>query len=344
MLNYQKSIWIIQYYLIFLHENNTEYMLINLKDISTYRSELMGWSILWIMMLHFTFNQIKPLGFIAQYGYAGVDIFMFVSGLGLFYSLEKDDNLLNFYRKRLLRIFPTYYILGLITNLLLTHDDIVTFLFRYSTIGFWIGKEYAEWFIPSIILLYILAPFIKKIIDKGWFVFISILIVSIFIFAFYFTDKEYIIDRSHFFFLYRIPAFILGMICAYWLKNNTYNKYFLYILIGGIPFFIYFFPFHHQIYNYKYYSLAFLLPFFVAVFILISKHAKWISPILKRMGNASLEIYLIQGMFFQLVITGKTSLYPEWHDTLSILMIIASTILGITTHWVIEKSEIKKLF
>ena len=77
---------------------------ISIKDISTFRSELMGWSILWIMMLHFTFNQIKPLGFIAQYGFAGVDIFLFVSGFGLFYSLNKDHNLVSFYRKRLLRI------------------------------------------------------------------------------------------------------------------------------------------------------------------------------------------------------------------------------------------------
>ena len=79
---------------------------INFKDISRYRSELMGWSILWIMMLHFTFNQIKPLGFIAQYGFAGVDIFIFVSGFGLFFSLDKNDDLITFYRKRLLRIFP----------------------------------------------------------------------------------------------------------------------------------------------------------------------------------------------------------------------------------------------
>lgn len=317
-------------------------MPINLKDISTYRSELMGWSILWIMMLHFTFNQIKPLGFIAQYGYTGVDIFLFVSGFGLFYSLDKDDNLINYYKKRLLRIFPTYYIIGFITNLLITHDNILTYIFRYSTIGFWIGREFAEWFIPSIILLYFLAPFIKKIIDKRWFVFICIIIASLLIIAFYYTDKEHILDRLHFFFLYRIPAFIWGMICAYWLKNKTHNNYFLYILIGGIPFFIYLYPFHHQFYNYKYYSLAFLLPVFVTAFILISKHAKWISPILRKMGNASLEIYLIQGMFFQLEISGKTSIYPEWHDTLSILMIIASTILGITTHWLIDKSGILK--
>lgn len=320
------------------------YIPINLKDISTYRSELMGWSIFWIMMLHFTFNQVKPLGFIAQYGYAGVDIFLFVSGFGLFISLEKDNNLLNYYRKRLLRIFPTYYILGFITNLLLIHDDILMFLFRYSTIGFWIGKEYAEWFIPSIILLYILAPFIKKLIDIKLFILISILIVGIYITGDYFADKEHLLDRSHFFLLYRIPAFIYGMICAYWLKNDMPNKYFLFILLMGLPFFIHFYPIHHQIYNYKYYSLAFLLPLFITFFILLSKYIKWISSILKMMGIASLEIYLIQGIFFTLVLNGATSAYPEWHDTLSILMIIASSILGIAAHWLIDKSRNIKLF
>ncbi len=316
----------------------------SLKDISTYRSELMGWSILWIMMLHFTFNQINPLGFIAQYGFAGVDIFLFVSGFGLFYSLDRDDNLIHFYKKRLLRIFPTYYIIGAITNLILHHNDILSFLFQYSTIGFWIGKEYADWFIPSIIILYLLAPFIKKLIDKRWFVFLGTLAVIIYIIAYYFTDKENLLDRSHFFLLYRIPAFIFGMICAYWQKNNMSNRYFFFWLLLGLPFFIYFYPFHHQIYNYKYYSLAFLLPLFVTAFILLSKCLKWLSPILRQMGVASLEIYLIQGYFFTLVLNGTTLAYPEWHDTLSVLMIIASSLLGITTHWLIEKSGILKLF
>lgn len=71
----------------------------DIKDISVYRSELMGWSILWVMMLHFTFNQITPLGFVAQYGFAGVDIFMMVSGLGLYYSLNKTPNFFCFIRK-----------------------------------------------------------------------------------------------------------------------------------------------------------------------------------------------------------------------------------------------------
>ena len=102
------------------------------KHISTYRSELMGYSILWIMMLHFTFTQVKPLGFVAQYGFAGVEIFMMVSGFGLFFSLDKDASLKRFYKKRLLRIFPTYYILGIFWSLLLYHDNLLQYLFRIT--------------------------------------------------------------------------------------------------------------------------------------------------------------------------------------------------------------------
>ena len=309
-----------------------------LKDISTYRSELMGWSILWIMMLHFTFTQVAPLGFVAQYGFAGVDIFLFVSGLGLFYSLDKDSNLLHFYKKRLLRIFPTYYLLGLITNLLLTHDSIPSFLFRYSTIGFWTGGLFAEWFIPSLIMLYLMAPLVKAAIDRRWFVPIGVVVITILLVAYYFTDKEHILNREHFFFLYRIPAFIFGMVCAYWIKNQVPMKWFYVILLAGLPFFVWFFPQHHQLYILKYYSLAFLLPVFILCFVQLSKYVQFMSPLMKKMGEASLEIYLIQYIFFTLVITGKTASFAQWHDALTIGMIIASILLGIAVHWLIGKS------
>lgn len=76
-----------------------------IKDITDYHSELMGWAIAWIMMLHFTFTQIKPLGFIAQYGFAGVDIFILVSGLGLFFHLKKTTKLDSFTKKDFLHLF-----------------------------------------------------------------------------------------------------------------------------------------------------------------------------------------------------------------------------------------------
>ena len=309
----------------------------NIQDISTYRSELMGWSILWIMMLHFTFTQIKPLGFIAQYGFAGVDIFMLVSGLGLYYSLHSNHNILQFYKKRLLRIFPTYYFLGFFTCILFFQDSITNYLYRFSTLGFWTGGLYWEWYIPSIVILYLLSPFLKYLLDKRYFILLFCLCISILVITYYMICQGDIIDRAHFFFLYRIPAFVLGMVCAYWIKNNISTKYYYAFLWAGIPFFICFFPQHHQIYNFKYFSLLFLLPLFTIVFILISKHINCINPIIKMIGNASLEIYLVQTIFFYAIINKLIIISPMWHDTITVLLIFFCCYTGIVAHWIIDK-------
>lgn len=315
-----------------------------INDISMYRSELMGWAIVWIMMLHFTFTQIKPLGFIAQYGFAGVEVFMMVSGLGLFFSLEKDNNLQYFYKKRLLRIFPTYYFLGIFASILLYQDNFWQYLFRYSTIGFWTGSIYGEWYIPSIIALYIAAPFIKKLFDKKQFLIICFICFAILLASFFIVSKNILPKgEAHFFLLYRIPAFILGMACAYWILHVISSKYFIWILLLGIPTFVALYPHHHQVYNYKYFSLLFLLPIFLLTFVSISKSCTWINPIISKIGKASLEIYIIQGMFFHAILTGMIVINPEWHDVVAILLIIISSLLGILTHWLIDKSSITRL-
>lgn len=319
--------------------------LFTLKDISTYRSELMGWAILWIMMLHFSFTQIKPLGFIAQYGFAGVEIFMFVSGFGLYFSMDKNSNLSHFYKRRLLRIFPTYYILGIFASILLYNDSVVTYFFRYSTIGFWTGGVYGEWYIPSIVFLYLLAPLFKSLYHKKlFFIIISVCCICL-LASYYIIANEYITKgEPHFFLLYRIPAFIFGMACAYWIKNYISVKYFYSILLAGIPFFILLYPNHHEIYNFKYFSLIFLLPLYILCLTLISKLIPTVKPLISSVGKASLEIYIIQGMFFHAILTGLIMIPADYHDIISILLIIISSLLGITFHWLIEKTEITRLF
>ena len=126
-------------------------MTFKLQHISYFRSELMGFAILWIMAFHFDFMQIPILPNITQYGYAGVEIFMFVSGFGIFYSLsEKGNNLFNFYKKRIMRIFPAYYLIGILDSIFVFHDNLFTYLFRFSTIGYWFGTTFDEWYIPSL--------------------------------------------------------------------------------------------------------------------------------------------------------------------------------------------------
>lgn len=319
--------------------------LFQLQDISTYRSELMGWAIVWIMMLHFTFMQIKPLGFIAQYGFAGVEIFMMVSGLGLYFSLDKDGRLSHFYKKRLLRIFPTYYLLGIFGSLLLYHDTLWEYLFRYSTIGFWTGGIYAEWYIPSIVALYLVAPFIKQLIDRRWYWITGLMCLLLLAASYIVVAGEYVgKGEAHFFLLYRVPAFVLGMMCGYWIRHGITSRYYWLLLIAGLPFFAMLYPHHHEVYNYKYFSLLFLLPLTVVIFTGMSKVIHWINPMMAEIGKASLEVYIIQGMFFHALLTGLITIPAPWHDAATVGFMVLSTALGIFAHWAIEKSGISKFF
>ena len=309
------------------------------RDISTYRSELMGWSIVWIMMLHFTFTQLKPLGFVAQYGIAGVDIFLFVSGYGLFFALEKSVSLRSYYKRRLLRIFPAYYIIGIFYSFFLFYDGITDYLFRFTTLGFWFDGLYCDWYIPSIVLLYLLSPYVKKLFYmKGSAIILSAIVVVIYLVAYLLVDRELIYEKEpHFFLLYRIPAFLFGMACAYWLKTKAPIRYFYIIMFIGIPFFVVLFPQHHDIYNYKYLSLAFLLPVFVYGLILLCRITKPLNGIMARVGNASLEIFLIQGIFFYAIVHHLVTIPAPWHDAITLGLMLLCTLLGIISHHLIDK-------
>ena len=67
----------------------------SLQDISTYRKALMGVAMLWIVFYHFGFHT-PIISHLTRFGYTGVDIFMFLSGFGLFYSLQKKQGLSNY--------------------------------------------------------------------------------------------------------------------------------------------------------------------------------------------------------------------------------------------------------
>lgn len=317
----------------------------HLSDISIYRSELMGIAMIWIMMIHFDFTQIKPLGFISQFGFIGPDIFLFVSGYGLFFSLEKNENLFSYFKKRIFRIFPTYYLIGIIPSIIFYKDSIFDYFFRYTTIGYWTNNIYGDWYIPSAVMLYLWAPIIKRLLDKNSrLLFPSIVIIILL--AFYLVDKNAIIDRSHFSFLHRIPSFIFGMTCALWTKNGSPIKYYYLIMFICIPICAYLYPHHHQIYNYKDFSITYLLPSVILVFCFVLKSScKYLrlNSLFSIIGNASLEIYLIQGIVFHAVITKSIIIPPAWHDTITISFIFGLSILGVFVHWLIDKTGITRI-
>lgn len=77
--------------------------------ISKNRSLLMGVAILMVIMYHaFCCNlPMGPVSHILRYGYLGVDIFIFLSAIGLCYSFEKNS-IRRFYTNRIIRILPLF--------------------------------------------------------------------------------------------------------------------------------------------------------------------------------------------------------------------------------------------
>lgn len=75
--------------------------------VSQYRSQLFGFAILWIMCMHSReFTPLLDDAILSQYilydgiilvGGVGVDIFLFLSGVGLYYAQEKGPTLGQFY-------------------------------------------------------------------------------------------------------------------------------------------------------------------------------------------------------------------------------------------------------
>ena len=77
------------------------------KSLSKFRSEIMGLACLWVMLHHNVFdwpNALEPLERFALYGNLGVDIFLLLSGVGLYYAWAKKPALSDFYARRFVRL------------------------------------------------------------------------------------------------------------------------------------------------------------------------------------------------------------------------------------------------
>lgn len=192
---------------------------LNLELINESRILLLGIATFLVTLFHslsLNFYEIinfKPLAnilnFIQQTGNYGVDIFLFLSGIGLYFSLSKN-NLLKFYKNRFIRIVPELIIVLLIYNLITKSLTPKEFLETSFFVGFFIKGNKSGWFIQFIMLIYIIFPFIYKIIKKYdiYGLAVSLLITVIFnlLYLFIFLTSYENIEIA----LTRIPIFLIG--------------------------------------------------------------------------------------------------------------------------------------
>jgi len=198
----------------------------NLFAISEARNVLFGIATLWIGLFHsdglsvshYTDNQflIDAFGFFKGTGNVGVDMFLFLSGIGLFFSFSKDSNVVSFWKKRLMRVLPsaflicTFYVCFRYVNGRFT-SGFEYFFSRMTFTYFFIRGERVFWFISLILALYIVFPIFYKVIERfRWkgMVGLIVLVVAFTMFLRAFKPGVYAnIEIA----LCRVPVFIIGI-------------------------------------------------------------------------------------------------------------------------------------
>jgi len=146
---------------------------IEISSLSRYRAELMGAAMIFIILFHVFVRRSDPFFGLHRLGNIGVDMFLFVSGIGLWFAWTKNQSLTRFYKRRLLRIYPAWIIVACLFYIpdYLNgggHSTSVPDLLLDITTnwGFWQHDELTFWYIPAILALYLVAPAYMELVRR----------------------------------------------------------------------------------------------------------------------------------------------------------------------------------
>lgn len=276
--------------------------------LSKYRNELYGFSIIWIVLFHGIILKkcALPKSFqiienFLQRGNLGVEIFLFLSGVCLYFSMKNDDNILNFYKKRLIRIFSsllmicgTYWFYTCIIQ----QPDYIKFLENITLLGFWKRYDQQIWFVALIIPLYFIYPYLYRywlIFPKNKFLILLVMVIGIYSLCFMYSQLDWKNYKGIEIALTRIPVFLVGCYCGeYVYEDKKLDKTFLmslffsmllgvvllknYSLVKGLRF--------------AYFLIGLGLPLLVSI-VLELLNSRTINKQLSMWGGLSLELYLV---------------------------------------------------
>ena len=198
--------------------------------LSKYRAELFGISIILIMMFHFfhaVIQYTKPGGRKYFYSYifcqvissVGVEVFLLLSGMGLYFSYTRNKDVGSFFRKRFVRVLIPYAMYGsvawFITDIVVAHKPFTRFLFDFSLFSFWIGGNTRLWFISAIVVFYAFFPLFYEVVTSKHYKLNTLLLLAFLVLAMYVSDAE-----KHNTFkiaeiaVTRLPIFIFGILAG----------------------------------------------------------------------------------------------------------------------------------
>jgi len=278
----------------------------SVAQISAFRAPLMGFATIWVSLFHFrSVIGNSPFGLFDSLGYGAVDIFLFLSGFGLYSGYNNDIK--TFYIRRFLRIYPTYFTVILIGTIL-RGTNIIDVIIKSTGVGYFLpflGLPYFDWFVPTIYLLYLVFPSFMRISQK-WDIRASVLMMSIIglilTFIIILIQKGTVILTTS-----RIPIFFIGSYFGYLYKAKTSkslkdNTFTVLVYLGLILIIVEMFLIYKlsdlTMWRYAIYWLPFIIitPSICSCLPKLLRKIETINSILTFIGSISFEFYLVHVM------------------------------------------------
>lgn len=204
----------------------------NLDLVSKYRTELMGVATILIILCHMPAHGVAMpsiLKTIIAHGGTGCDIFLLLSGLGMYHSLQglksNGGGILSWYRKRFARLMIPYLLIcAPLFHVFAIREQwsIGQYFMRLSTLSSW-TEGWGLWFVALIIVLYLVTPLLDKMLtgNKKWY-WLSALVVLTWLSG-SIPVSEGIVSHVQFG-LCRVPCYLIGYVLAKEIMNEKQIK------------------------------------------------------------------------------------------------------------------------
>lgn len=338
--------------------NNKKDVHLKIREMNKYRSIWMGIAMLWVVIFHygFAFNNTY-LDFIKKIGYGGVDIFIFAAGIGSYHSYLRDENPLEYIKRRINRLAPVYVpfiIVWLTSHLIFSEGYLSGVVGNLLGIqGFSISGIEFNWYLTGIIICYVLTPYLAPIVKNSNAKSFAILIVFlVLVSTVFWNDQNFIISAT------RLPIYCIGM---YFAKKEDQLISKGMTVAGGVSFVV---GACWLVLSYKYletylwsyglhwYPFILMTPFmcfvisFIASKLVDIKALKWINNLLRTIGEYSFEIYLSHIYMMEMLTSIRVRLGIEFDSIMKYniywIVILLSNIPVVIVLRIVSK-QIRKL-
>lgn len=314
-----------------------------LEAISEYRSEIYGISIFWIMLFHLNESRYytpwknNPVFHyilnVIKLGNMGVDIFLFLSGICLYFSFTKNPDVLCFLKKRLSRImYPLFLTSGIwwLCYLVKGRITIWGLTNRLSLVQFWISDDSQVWFASLILILYLLYPYIyfflfEKTSDKNILVRTLLLLAfSIIVTVGIYREAPEVyesVSRA----LPRLAVFITGCYAGKYVYEKRHIR--VWVPIATVCLFIIALAGSWKmglrgtlVFRYVYWIGGVAFAFSLAI--LFGYMPKWFNKIWSCLGAVSLELYFTHVVLRRVLKETRLNTYTSDHYLFKIFFVL----------------------